>query len=390
MSKILNNEYEKKYGNSFRPFRYLLPAAAAAVILAGGCTDTGSDDGDGSGTGTPDITIGDNISFKAPVSVEGLPGYSGLSLSNSYYIFQPVLADFDGDGDLDIFAGTYMYDNTSSSYAQRVIYFLNDTPPDGDLKFIKTELTGLPTFELSASFNAVGPMFTAVGDIDGDGDTDDPGMDLMAGFGSVYNSSFRAYSISLLNNGDGGFNSARRPSPSSLDARVLIDLDGDDDLDLVTGSFMSAYSYTPPVEEGGLARETAPPKVRQSFLYYQMNDGSGSFDSSVAIEGPLTDVDFGTLPVPSLGDIDGDGDFDLFTVNYADGKISYYQNEGTATVPSFTLIGTSADSVFGFTAVDGSNRYFPAFGDLDGDNDLDIIAGDNTGKLWYIENTDIP
>ena len=74
----------------------------------------------------------------------------------------------------------------------------------------------------------------------------------------------------------------------------------------------------------------------------------------------------------------------MFVVEYNSGDIEFYLNEGTSSSPSFTL-QTGSFSVLPSDSV----KYFPAFGDMDGDTDMDVIVGTDDGRLLFIENTDI-
>ena len=88
-----------------------------------------------------------------------------------------------------------------------------------------------------------------------------------------------------------------------------------------------------------------------------------------------------TSTTPVLVDLDNDGKLDL-VVGVREGTdesteyIRYYRNEGTSAVPEF---------VYGHLKINGTSA--PAFGDLDGDDLVDMVAGGYSGKLKYYKNT---
>lgn len=102
-------------------------------------------------------------------------------------------------------------------------------------------------------------------------------------------------------------------------------------------------------------------------------------------------VDFGAHTAPVFGDLDGDGDDDLFLATNGDhfhtGDTSdflvYFENIGTSTNPDFKLRDEDylGIKVFEYTGL------VPAFGDLDGDNDLDLFLGKSDGTIAQYENT---
>jgi hypothetical protein len=101
-------------------------------------------------------------------------------------------------------------------------------------------------------------------------------------------------------------------------------------------------------------------------------------------------IDVGQNATPVLFDYNGDDLLDLFVANgykLVGGDfvslISQYKNTGTATVPEFTLI---TDDYENMSTLGLGQKLFPTFGDLDADGDIDMIVGNASGKLFYFEN----
>ncbi len=91
--------------------------------------------------------------------------------------------------------------------------------------------------------------------------------------------------------------------------------------------------------------------------------------------------DVGLNSAPVFVDIDGDGDFDVFSGESL-GKIFLFENTGSSTAPAF---GGGVANPFGLTTV--SYNSIPAFADLDNDGDFDALVGDFYGDTTFFENT---
>ncbi|MCB9656075.1 MAG: VCBS repeat-containing protein [Sandaracinaceae bacterium] len=176
----------------------------------------------------------------------------------------------------------------------------------------------------------------ALGDVDGDGDTDM----LVFNFASRSGQGAEPDRV-WLNDGTGHFDdSGQRLSGSVLSTHgALGDVDGDGDLDAVVGGF-----------GGGLV---------------WLNDGAGTFRDS----GQRLDIlDARAL---SLGDLDGDGDIDVFMTGFGEG-VRLWAN----------------DSRGRFISVDGIPDAWEQFGvgaqaDIDGDGIADLIlAFYHHTELW--------
>ena len=143
---------------------------------------------------------------------------------------------------------------------------------------------------------------------------------------------------------------------NGLSASAFADIDGDGDEDLYVG-----------VQIGKIEVYT---------------NNNGAFTLSGLVQANGFDLDVGTLASPAFADIDGDGDLDLY-VGDANGLVELFTNNNGVFTSS------------GFLQVAGANIYVgsrsvPAFADLDGDNDLDLYVGSNSGYVkTYINNNGV-
>ncbi len=95
----------------------------------------------------------------------------------------------------------------------------------------------------------------------------------------------------------------------------------------------------------------------------------------------LTSTTVEVFAKPNLVDIDSDGDLDIF-VGDSNGDMIFFRNTGTATYANFAAPATNP---FGLRH-DGYGAA-PAFGDIDGDGDLDVFVGKPTGDILFYRNT---
>ncbi len=101
-------------------------------------------------------------------------------------------------------------------------------------------------------------------------------------------------------------------------------------------------------------------------------------------------IDVGRGAIPILHDMDGDGDLDLAVgnkeryegVNTTPTDLALFENIGTVTEPTFKWKTWSAID-FSFNGIESAH---PAFGDIDGDGDTDVIVGDELGLLHTYSN----
>ncbi|MCX6291448.1 MAG: FG-GAP-like repeat-containing protein [Bacteroidetes bacterium] len=131
-------------------------------------------------------------------------------------------------------------------------------------------------------------------------------------------------------------------------------------------------------------------------IWFYKNTGTTNspnfiYQSSNFLTGQM--IDEGQGACPAVFDADGDGLTDLVVGNnkvfHCSGgtytnSLHLYKNIGTSVSPAFQLV----DSDYaGISSMFLTGPLYPAFGDLDGDNDKDMIIGSDNGLLQYFTNT---
>jgi CO dehydrogenase/acetyl-CoA synthase epsilon subunit len=117
-------------------------------------------------------------------------------------------------------------------------------------------------------------------------------------------------------------------------------------------------------------------------MQYFQNTGSASNPQFSAKQmNPFGLVSVNSFAVPAFADLDGDGDMDLLVGEYY-GAMQYFQNTGSASNPQFAAPQTNP-----FGLVSTYYNSFPVFADLDGDGDMDLLVGEYYGAMQYFQNT---
>ena len=112
----------------------------------------------------------------------------------------------------------------------------------------------------------------------------------------------------------------------------------------------------------------------------------------------LVNTDFANLStqIPNVlgkhltfGDLDGDGDMDMFVGDYQ-GQLHYFQNTAGAGNPANFVLSAPDPYLYNGTPLDVGNYATPQLIDLDRDGKLDLIIGEMKGKISYYKNIGTP
>ena len=126
----------------------------------------------------------------------------------------------------------------------------------------------------------------------------------------------------------------------------------------------------------------------RGYMYLLSNTGTNEapkYDKPKKINATDRPVETFGWPSPNFGDFDNDGDLDLLCGEFLDG-FTYFQNTGTRTKPKYAL-GVRLKADTGKYLTMDLEMITPTAIDWDKDGDLDLICGDEDGRVAFIEHT---
>jgi hypothetical protein len=274
----------------------------------------------------------------------------------------PTFTDIDDDGDLDFFTGNVI--GTVSFYEN--VGFHDGIPHYDFLTNIWQDIS-----IIGPSFQRHGASAINFIDLDGDGDFDlswgdyyQQSLYIVWNIGSAQSPFMDNVNITSQYPINDPIFSAGQNMPTFID----IDLDGDPDL------FLSVLS-------GAYGSQMV-----NNFIFYENLGSAISPFFEYRTHNFLQGIDLLTYTSPTFYDIDNDNDFDMFVGTKSDpsqpswsGKVHFFLNDGTSSQPYFRL---QSDNLFeGIMGYDLA----PAFGDIDGDGQVDAIIGDSNGYLHHFK-----
>ena len=332
--------------------RVLLISVTAVLLLLTGCPSPTGDSGGG-----------DSADTTPPAATSGLLANSGNGEINLSWT-DPSDSDLDrieitwspGDGEnqpksvspgIEAATVTGLTNGTKYTFTVEAVDAAGNTSGATSAAAPPADVSTLFS-DASAGLTGVNFASSSLGDVDGDGDLDLVITGRDSGDSENYTATL------YTNDGTGGFTDASAGLTGLWTGSSSFgDVDDDGDLDLVITGKVDLNTTT-------------------ALLY--TNDGTGTFSNSGA---GLAAV--GTGSTGNFADVDDDGDLDVLITGYTGSTQTaiLYTNDGN---------GNFTDAAAGLTGVYYSSS---AFGDVDGDGDLDlVISGRDPFKSTILYTND--
>jgi len=168
----------------------------------------------------------------------------------------------------------------------------------------------------------------------------------------------------------------------------VVDYDGDGALDVTIG--IDFWGDFGPLNGGDDAFDAKGNWTRgplRGYVFLMRNEGSTEnprYAKAVQVLAGGKPVDTYGMPSPSWGDFDGDGDLDLLCGEFRDG-FTYFENAGTRTRPVYAAGRTLTTA--GIPLTMDLCMITPTAVDFDADGDLDLVVGDEDGRVAFVEHT---
>jgi hypothetical protein len=269
----------------------------------------------------------------------------------------PLPMDYDGDGDLDL------------------VVSCPDKPSNGTYFFENPGTGGsMPVFKPAVKI-APGHHFIRVSHVEGEPRVLTPAREF---------ADFRSQQFTKP---------VKLPLPANLHTAGrkiranmwhYVDFDGDQALDVVVGvGDWQDYGW----DDGYDAAGKWLKGPLRGYVYLVRNEGTTAqpkYAEPKLVQEAGKPVETFGWPSPSFADFDGDGDLDLLCGEFLD-KFTYFENTGTRTEPTYAA-GRRLMHGDSPLAMD-LEMIVPTAIDWDADGDIDLIVGDEDGRVAFIEHT---
>lgn len=238
------------------------------------------------------------------------------------------LYDLDNDGDLDV-----LFCSWNGNYSRILAWYENI----GNGEFYRVRIIG----------NIATPSCLSAADFDADGDLDvvvaSHGNNYIYIFENIGNKIFESDKIIV-----------DVIQVQHVSAMLTADIDGDGDADILVGA---GYDFN------------------SSKISWFENTG----DMLVWVEHIFSQNNFGSVHSLSVGDLDGDGDFDVLSAAGGNNDLMWHENNGLG----YFGISVTLDNV---SSTGSSGGHYGNIADLDGDGDLDILSAKYDSIVSWYEN----
>ncbi|MGD9644394.1 MAG: FG-GAP repeat domain-containing protein [Pirellulales bacterium] len=163
-----------------------------------------------------------------------------------------------------------------------------------------------------------------------------------------------------------------------------VDYDGDGALDLVVGiEDWSEYGW----DDAWNAQGEWTNGPLHGFVILFRNEGTSAspdYAAPVKLQAGGRPIDVFGCPSPNFADFDQDGDLDLLCGEFLDG-FTYFENVGSRTAPRYEA-GRRLTRDDGSPLAMDLEMIVPVAFDWDRDGDLDLVVGDEDGRVALVEN----
>lgn len=264
----------------------------------------------------------------------------------------PLPMDYDDDGDLDLLVSC------------------NDVPFNGIFFFENKSGEAFPIFEPPIKISE--PLkHIQVSYVDGNPRFLRPGEELID-----FKSSFTGKGQALFP----GDSFSKLHNNIRFNQWKYVDFENDGDLDIVVGiQDGEDYGWDNAFDENGLW--TNGPLHGFVYLIENVN---GTYELKDKILAGGEPIDVYGAPSPNFDDYDNDGDLDIICGEFLD-KFTYFENIGTRDKPEYAA-GKYLKNENGILRMD-LEMILPVSLDWDKDGDIDLVVGDEDGRVAFVENT---